>query len=338
MSTWWRPARRADIGLAESDLPGRPFAVTNRAWYFLYRFLGAAKARNTHVMAEQDGYLTANLANHWGERITTASFGDWMQVGRFNGYAVVPTGIVHISDAQALMDACELTPLHGTPTSTWLQAIGQELATTPSGLVISGRPLKGNSVTVNLTKGGKVDLTKAAGGTLTKIRVGLGWDARKTTGPDYDLDASIVALNAAGTCLSKDWFVYYNNLRAPGDAIVHQGDELTGGLAGDDEQIVVDLTALPADVVDLRVVVTIYEARARGGQSFSLVDNAFVRVVDETTGSELSRYDLSEDTEPGVNALVFGRIYRHDGAWNFKALGDGFTDELQGLVDAYKIA
>jgi tellurium resistance protein TerD len=337
VSTWWSMARRADIGLHAADLPGRSLALTNRAWYFLYRFLRMTGARNVALMAEPAPYITTNLANHWGACITAAGLGDWLQVGRWDGHAVVPTGIVHISQAGPLEDTCELTPLHGTPMNDWLLSIGQELATTPSGLHISGRPRKDHAMSVNLVKGGKVDLTKQAGGTLDKIRIGLGWDARKTDGPDYDLDASVVVLDNTEQCIGTDWFVYYNNLTSPAAAIVHQGDELTGGKEGDDEQIVIDLTKLPSNATDLRIVVTIYEARARGGQSFALVKNAFVRVIDESTGTELSRYDLSEDTEPGVNALVFGKVYRHDGGWNFRALGDGFTDELDGLVRAYKI-
>jgi tellurium resistance protein TerD len=97
-----------------------------------------------------------------------------------------------------------------------------------------------------------------------------------------------------------------------------------------------DLDRVPADVVELVVAVTIHEAKARG-QNFGLVENAFVRVVDETTGTELARYDLTEDTEQGVNSLVFGKLYRRDQAWNFRAIGDGFKEELQGLVTAYRI-
>jgi tellurium resistance protein TerD len=83
--------------------------------------------------------------------------------------------------------------------------------------------------------------------------------------------------------------------------------------------------------------VTIHEAKARGGQNFGLVENAFVRVVDESTGTELARFDLTEDTTDGVNALVFGKLYRHGASWNFRAIGDGFKDELDGLATAYKI-
>lgn len=195
---------------------------------------------------------------------------------------------------------------------------------------------------INLNKvGDKVDLTKAAadtGGTLTKIRVGLGWDARQGGGESYDLDASVVTLDADGKSIGASWFVYFNNLASPNNVIVHQGDERTGDTAGDDEQIVIDLAALPPEAADLRIVVTIFEAAKRGGQTFAAVSNAYVRVLDENTGVELFRYDLSEDAPAGTNALVVGKVYRHDGAWLFKAMGDGFPDEIDGIVNAYNIS
>lgn len=288
-------------------------------------------------MAESDGYLTAALASHWGSTLICACLDDWLQVGRWDGHAVVPSGVVHRTKADGLVDSYELTPLPGTPLHGWLQGIGQHLATTPSGLHISGRPRKESTMTVNLVKGAKVDLTKEAGGTLNKVRIGLGWDARKTAGADFDLDASVVGLTDAGVSAGTNWFVYYNNLQAPGGVIVHQGDNLTGTGNGDDEQIVVDLAQLPQDVVDLRIVVTIYDARTRN-QTFGSVENAFVRVADEATGTELSRFDLTEDAEPGVNALVFAKLYRHNGGWSFRAIGDGFPDELEGLTRAFKIS
>ncbi|MGC4886742.1 TerD family protein [Micromonospora sp. DT227] len=338
MSTWWRPARRADLGLRDGDLPAAPFVVTNRRWYFLHRFLATAGARRVELMAGRDAYVSARLANQWGDAITVAGLDDWLQVGRFNGTAVVAAGIVHASRADQFADTCELTPLRDTPANQWLQAIGVQLSTTPTGLVISGEPKKENPMTVNLTKGGKVNLDKEAGGALTRVRVGLGWDVRKTDGPDYDLDASIIALNDAGVSIGREWFVYYGNLKSAGDAIVHQGDELTGASAGDDEQILIDVTKLPVEATDLRIAVTIYEAGKRGGQSFGVVENAFVRVIDESTGTELARFDLTEDADNGVNALIFGKLYRHNGAWNFRALGEGFANEIEGLVNAFKIA
>jgi tellurium resistance protein TerD len=191
-------------------------------------------------------------------------------------------------------------------------------------------------VGISLAKGGNVDLTKEAGGVLSKIRIGLGWDLRKTGGDAFDLDASVVGLTDAGVSAGTDWFVFYNRLASPGNAIVHQGDELTGAAEGDDEQIVIDFSLLPDHIAELVVAVTIHEAGTRG-QNFGMVDNAYVRVVNEDGGAELARYDLSEDGS-GLNTVVMGKAYRKDGGWKFKALGDGFATEMQGIIDAYKIA
>jgi tellurium resistance protein TerD len=308
VTTRWIPAHRADLGLRSGDLAARPLPVTNRAWYLLHQFL------------------------------TGADRGDWLQVGRWNGHAVVAAGITHRDTAGYYTDTHELTALADTPLHVWLAEVGMHLSTTPSGLVITAAPHKENRMSINLSKGGKVDLTKAAGGTLNSARIALGWDVRRTDGQPYDLDSSVIGLGADGFSVGGDWFVFYNNPKAPGDVVVHQGDNLTGAGHGDDEQIVVNLAQIPAHVTELVVAVTIHEAKQRGGQNFGLVENAYVRVIDESNGTELARYDLTEDTDPGVNSLVFGKLYRRGDAWNFRAIGDGFTEELAGLVAAYRIS
>lgn len=191
-------------------------------------------------------------------------------------------------------------------------------------------------MTVNLVKGAKVDLTKQAGGQLNKVRIGLGWDVRKTAGASFDLDAAIVVLDHNAMCIGAKWFVYYNNLVAPDRAIVHCGDQLTGAAEGDDETIIVDLSLLPPNALDLRIVVTIYDAKRRQ-QRFTDVQNAFVRAVDEDTGKELARYDLSEECEPGVNALEFAKLYKLGEMWHLRAVGQGYVDEMVGLTRAYQI-
>lgn len=348
MATHWTPASRADLGLTARDLAGRQLRVTNRGWYLLHRFVSMAGGRSVDLMAGRDTYVPTSLTNHWGAVIMAADPADWLQIGQWNGTSVVAAGICRTTEAERYRDTHELSKLADTPLYPWLSDIGMTLATAPSGVVITGKPTKGNPMAINLSKGGKVNLTKEAGGTLTKVRVGLGWDVRRTDGDPYDLDASVIGIDVSGGCVGKpvivdgesvgrEWFVYYNHPASPGDVIVHQGDNLTGGGDGDDEQIVIDLSRVPAEVVELVVAVTIHMAKARGGQNFGLVENAFVRVLDESSNTELARFDLTEDTTEGVNSLVFGKLYRHDGAWNFRAIGDGFTTELDGLVTAYRI-
>lgn len=348
MVTHWTPANRADLGLTARDLSARSLLITNRGWYLLHQLVNAAGGRSTDLMAGRDAYIPTTLANHWGAVCLAVDPNEWMQIGQWNGISVVAAGICPASDAGRYLDTHELSKLADTPLHPWLSEIGMTLATAPSGMVISGKPTKGNPMAINLSKGGKVDLTKEAGGTLNKVRIGLGWDVRRTDGPAYDLDASIIGLDASGGCVGKpvmvddkvvgrEWFVYYNHPASPGNVIVHQGDNLTGGGDGDDEQILVDLSQVPAEVTELVVAVTIHQAKARGGQNFGLVENAFVRILDESSNTELARFDLTEDTTEGVNSLVFGKLYRRGESWNFRAIGDGFTNELDGLVTAYRI-
>ena len=182
---------------------------------------------------------------------------------------------------------------------------------------------------VSLTKGGNVSLTKQAP-QLTAVNVGLGWDVRTTTGVDFDLDASALALDANGKIISDQHFVYFNNLRSPDGAIEHVGDNLTGQGDGDDEVIKVDLAAVPASVASIVFPVSVYDADSRG-QSFGQVRNAFIRVVDQATSNELARYDLTEDASTET-AMVFGELYRNGAEWKFRATGQGYAPGLASIA------
>ncbi len=182
---------------------------------------------------------------------------------------------------------------------------------------------------VSLSKGGNVSLTKAAPG-LKSVAVGLGWDARSTTGTDFDLDASALGLAENHKIVSDDFFVFFNNTRSPEGSIEHQGDNLTGEGEGDDEVIKVELTAVPATVSSIVFPVSIYEGDSRG-QSFGQVRNAFIRVVDESNGTELARYDLSEDASTET-AMLFGELYRNGSEWKFRAVGQGYASGLAGIA------
>jgi len=189
---------------------------------------------------------------------------------------------------------------------------------------------------VSLQKGGNVSLTKEAGGNLANVSVGLGWDERGTSGADFDLDASAFAVDASGKVPSEGWFVFYGTpgLQSPDGTIVHTGDNLTGAGEGDDESINIDLANLPASIEKIVVAVTIYEAESRG-QNFGGVQNAFMRVCDQS-GTELARYDLGEDFSLET-AVIFGELYRKDGEWKFKAIGQGFNDGLKGLCSTHGV-
>lgn len=188
---------------------------------------------------------------------------------------------------------------------------------------------------INLSKGQKVDLTKG-NASLKHIMVGLGWDVNAfDSGSDFDLDASAFMCGANGKCPTEKEFVFYGNLEHPSGAVKHQGDNLTGEGDGYDEQIFVDLKAIPESVDKIAFTVTIYEAQERR-QNFGQVSNAYIRIVDEDTNQELIRYDLGEDFSIET-AIVVGELYRHNGEWKFNAIGSGFQGGLAALCGHYGI-
>ena len=190
---------------------------------------------------------------------------------------------------------------------------------------------------VSLSKGGNVSLTKQAGPAgLTAVTVGLGWDVRSTTGTDFDLDASAIGVKTDNKVISDQHFVFYGNLKSPEGAIEHTGDNLTGEGEGDDEQIKVNLAAVPAEVDKIVFPVSIYEAEQRS-QSFGQVRNAFIRVVNQSNTEELTRYDLSEDASTET-AMVFGELYRSGTEWKFRAVGQGYATGLKGIAQDFGVS
>jgi tellurium resistance protein TerD len=189
-------------------------------------------------------------------------------------------------------------------------------------------------MSVSLSKGGNVSLSKEAPG-LTKIVVGLGWDARSTDGTDFDLDGSAFVLGADGRVRSDADFIFYNNMRTPDGTVEHTGDNRTGEGEGDDESIKVNLAGLGADIDRVAVGVTIHEAAARA-QTFGMVSNAFIRIVNGDSNTEIARYDLSEDASTQT-AMVFGEVYRHGAEWKFRAVGQGFDGGLGPLAASYGV-
>lgn len=188
---------------------------------------------------------------------------------------------------------------------------------------------------VCLKKGQKVDLTKSNPG-LKKVIVGLGWDVNRYDGGfEFDLDASAFMLGANGYVTADSDFIFYSNASHASGSVVYGGDNRTGAGEGDDEQITVDLSLVPGNIEKIDFTVTIYEAGIRR-QNFGQVSNAYVRIVDEATGSELIRYDLEEDFSIET-ALVVGELYRHGSEWKFNAIGSGFQGGLEALCRNYGV-
>ncbi len=189
-------------------------------------------------------------------------------------------------------------------------------------------------MSVNLQKGQKVELRKSNGGELRRVMVGLGWDEVKRKGgffapkpQDIDCDASAFVC-ANGHLMGPEDVVYFGNLQHGSGAIRHMGDNLTGAGEGDDEQVFVDLMNLPAVYDKVVFVVNIYQAMERR-QHFGMIQNAFIRICDAETNQELCKYNLSENYD-GKTAMVFGELYRHNGAWKFNAIGQPTQDNSVG--------
>ncbi|PLS15951.1 stress protein [Bacillus sp. M6-12] len=190
---------------------------------------------------------------------------------------------------------------------------------------------------ISLQKGQKVDLTKGRAG-LTSLMVGLGWDPvtpDKPKGllgglfggggaPNIDCDASVLLLDENGKLTNKNNLIYFGNKTSADGSVRHSGDNLTGDGDGDDEQIVVNLNAVSPSVHKMVFVVNIYSAVSRK-QDFGMIRNAFIRIVNNSTGEELIHFNLS-DNYSGLTSLFAGEIYRHNGEWKFNAIGDGTKD------------
>ncbi|MDJ0661975.1 MAG: TerD family protein [Crocosphaera sp.] len=194
---------------------------------------------------------------------------------------------------------------------------------------------------INLKKGQRISLKKEAPG-LTKVMCGLGWDVAESKGlfgmfkgGDFDLDASVLCLTNNDKLKSKSDIIYFGNLKHSSGAITHLGDNLTGAGEGDDEQILVDLTNIPDDILKLVFVVNIYKARQRQ-QSFGQVKNAFVRLVNLSNNKEIARYSLFGEEYDGKTAMILAEVYRDEEEWKMEAIGKGvIVNGLQEMSNEY---
>lgn len=192
--------------------------------------------------------------------------------------------------------------------------------------------------TVTMTKGDIVSLAKAAP-TLTNLFVGAGWDAKKG-GATMDLDLAAFMLDGHNRLPGKGYFVYYNNQKSACGSVASRGDNLTGDESenvgddkGDDEVIDVNLTTIPKGISQILFVASIYQGK-RKGQSLKDLDNAFIRIVNNTDQKELANYKIS-DTDSGHETFILGKLVRNEASWDFVAVGEADAEELGGLATRY---
>jgi tellurium resistance protein TerD len=178
---------------------------------------------------------------------------------------------------------------------------------------------------LSLQKGGNLSLSKTDP-SLSRILVGLGWDPRATDGTEFDLDAN-------GKVRGDADFIFYNQLKSPDGSVEHMGDNRTGAGEGDDEVVKVDLARVPAEIEKIAFTVTIHDADVRK-QNFGQVSNSFIRIVNEVSGAEIVRYDLAEDASTET-AMIFAELYRNNGEWKFRAVGQGYAGGLRALANGF---
>lgn len=191
---------------------------------------------------------------------------------------------------------------------------------------------------VNLEKGQKVKLEKESGEGLKQVMIGLGWDEKdgNASGGTFDLDASLYAIKADGKVRSNDDFIFYGHLEGVSGAVKHTGDNLTGEGEGDDEQLLVDLTKVPAEIDKLVVVVNIYQAQQKN-QNFGMVENSFMRIVNQEDNAEMFHFDLNFDASTATG-VIFGTLLRKNGAWAFSADQTEFEGGLAALNTKYGVS
>ncbi|WP_447641425.1 MULTISPECIES: TerD family protein [Chitinophagaceae] len=182
---------------------------------------------------------------------------------------------------------------------------------------------------INLQKGQKIDIG------LSKMTIGLGWDPNEGTGFDFDLDASAFMIDEKRLIPSETFFVFYGNTDSPDGALHHTGDDPTGGNSadGDDESIEVDLSKVDSRINEILFVVTIHEAAARK-QNYGHVRNSYIRIVDNSNGLEIAKYELGEDFSIET-AVEFGRLYKRNNQWKFEASGVGYKEDLAFFLSKY---
>lgn len=183
---------------------------------------------------------------------------------------------------------------------------------------------------INLEKKKPFNLSKQAPG-LNQVKIGLSWDPT-SNGQSPDADASVFMLDNSGKMPSERYFVFFNNLISEDGAVIHSGDNRTGDGEGDDEEININLTSVSPNVVQLLIVITIHNKS--DGFHFGNVLNSSVRVYNQTNGSVLCQYQLTESYD-GCDSLIIGRFYRSGTEWEFEAMGQAFEGGLGATVELY---
>lgn len=183
---------------------------------------------------------------------------------------------------------------------------------------------------INLSKGSRINLKKESPSEKIFV-VGLGWDTGDSV--QFDLDASAFVVGENGKILNDDYFVFYNNPKSPDGSVIYSGDNRTGEGDGDDETLIIDTSKINSSVQQIVFCCSIDEAESRA-QNFSMVKNAYIRIYDQRTSTEIATYFLAE-TASNETAFILGRLVNSNEGWIFEAYPIGYPGGLESLVGIY---
>ena len=191
-----------------------------------------------------------------------------------------------------------------------------------------------DSQLVRVRKGEEINITRLDPG-IREITIGVGWSLKRFEGDPIDLDASVFLLDKDDRTREDEDFVFYNNLSARDGAVKHMGDSRTGAGDGDDEKIVIDLMALPFEVIKIGFVLSIYDLDMNQN-TFQMVKNVYFRIVNNETNLETFRFELDEEMG-STTGLYIGYIERVGSDWMYKAVGEPIQGGLSKIAQDYGI-
>ncbi|GGD73133.1 hypothetical protein GCM10010911_33740 [Paenibacillus nasutitermitis] len=172
---------------------------------------------------------------------------------------------------------------------------------------------------MQLSKGQKTDVTK--GRQLSAVGLYFGWTANHSS---MSIDAAAFLLSDRNRCERDEDFIFYGNPAAPGGAVSHNVAN-----TADKEVITLALARLSDDTARIAFTLTIHEGE-RHGHLMQDVSGLYVRLIDESSGEELLRFEYGDEFTKET-AVVVGELYRHNGEWKFSAIGSGFYGGLEAL-------
>jgi tellurium resistance protein TerD len=182
-----------------------------------------------------------------------------------------------------------------------------------------------------MKRGANVALTREIPG-LTGLVLGMSWNAGAERALDDNLVFAAILCGADGRARSDQDFVFFNQLSSPEQSV----QELEQALGGDSEQIVVDLASVPADIDRIVAVLYVNDGPAQR-RTLGQLRSCVIRVLDVADNRELVRSEELARAFDTETAVALGEVYRHEGGWKFKVLGQGYSRGVSGIAADYGV-